>query len=185
MGSFSLWHWLIVFGPICLVVYLVVRSRRSVPAGQSGSALNIQNGELKGIGGWLVLLAIGQVLGCLRILAAIVPDLEVLDHGNATVRAAATVEIILYLALFSFACFTTIAFFREKHYFVATWKLLGLALVLVPVLDWVLLSNILQVPMNKLVTEEAIGQVIGSAIGLAIWWWYLTVSVRVRNTFVN
>src|SRR4051794_23862405 len=119
MGSFSLWHWLIVLGPICLVIYFVVRSRRSVPAGQSGSGLNVQNGELKGIGGWLALLAIGQVLGCLKILAAIVPDLEFLDHGNATVRTAATVEIILYLALFSFACFTTIALFREKHYFVA------------------------------------------------------------------
>lgn len=185
MGSFSLWHWLIVLGPICLVIYLVVRSRRSVPAGQSSSGLNVQSGELKGIGGWLILLAIGQLLGCLRILTAIVPDLEFLDHSNAAVRAAVIVEIILYLAVFFLACFTTIAMFREKRYFVVAWKLQSLAVVLVPILNWVLVSDIMQVPMGKVVAEEAVGQVIGGAVGIAIWWWYLTVSVRVKNTFVN
>jgi Protein of unknown function (DUF2569) len=81
---------------------------------------------------------------------------------------------------------TSWAFFSKK----AIWPTLYLAVfsaVLVePFLAMGWVSMLTPLPGAKLfdLYAEAIGQDIGAAIGVALWFWYLKTSVRVRNTSV-
>lgn len=75
--------------------------------------------------------------------------------------------------------------FRRLRSFPTLWIYQGIAAVLVPILDGVLVSVLLGVPLDGVIDAQSWGQIIATAIALVLWSWYLRVSVRVNNTFVN
>jgi hypothetical protein len=56
---------------------------------------------------------------------------------------------------------------------------------LVPILDGALASALLNVSLYSIIDAQVGAQIVGTAIAVVLWTWYLRVSVRVRNTFVN
>ena len=51
--------------------------------------------------------------------------------------------------------------------------------------DAAMVSVMFNVPIEKVMDGQALGEFIVLIIGYGIWWWYVSVSVRVKNTFVN
>lgn len=71
MGSFSIWHWAIVLLLIGVPVFFALRSASKPSQNPS---------DLVGFGGWLMLLAIAQVLSPFRTLAELFSSSEGYKH---------------------------------------------------------------------------------------------------------
>jgi hypothetical protein len=149
--------------------------------------------EIKGIGGWLILPAIGFVLGPLLAVGDIgrlqdIPD-QILQrssavsrtNGEAQGRAQAIQRIVnqaSVIAGIQIACtvIAAIIFFRKKRYFPEVF--VGLIVVLV-VLD-VSIACVL-----KFSQEDACSSLVRPILSGAIWGPYFFLSKRARATFVN
>ncbi|MBM3646116.1 MAG: DUF2569 family protein [Alphaproteobacteria bacterium] len=181
MGSFSIWHWLIVLLFVGGIGYAIVWSRRVPKVATADGGTGIAP-PLTGLGGWLALFVIGQVLGLFRGLASLLETVRLYDKADPKL---VNVEVAMMVALLAFSVYVTIALFRKWRSFPVLWIYQGLAVVLFYWLAALILSGMMNVSFAKFVDEAEIGRSIGTAIGVALWAWYLRVSVRVRNTFVN
>jgi hypothetical protein len=180
MGTFSIWHWLIVLVVIGVPIWLLVRYSRQRRNGQ------LTNAQLTGIGGWLALLAFGLCVSFLRNVLRFAKEFE--GYSDAWMVPAARVPlvvaisaIVVYLAVH---LWTIIALFQKRKYFrrlfLGYWIVSSLAaLALLPMLTVPGVTFDMLLPPEEIVTQ------IGSTIGIGIWVWYTRVSVRVKNTFVT
>ncbi len=143
--------------------------------------------EPSGLGGWLILMMIGQVGGILRVLKSVVDDIELFKTPNLTSdgELAIYVELALNVALLALVVVTTVRMLRKSRSFPSLWMCQGAAAILLPFVDAALVASILKIEVSQVLDEKTIAQTIGSAIAVGLWIWYLKVSVRVRNTFVN
>jgi hypothetical protein len=168
VGSFSIWHWLIVLVPI-IIVYAIVRPR---------------NDTLKGIQGWLGLLAVWQVLGIARIAFGFLYQLK-LYSGYAQISGAQAVlfgEITLNAASFAIFVGTTFALFGKKCSF-RSWLLWQwLSIPIIAILDLVLISGVTNIGVRQLVEYADVGQTVASFIVMGLWVLYSRKSRRVTNT---
>lgn len=185
MGSFSLWHWLIVGVPLAIVVYFVFSSRRKAVVATADGGSGTSTAEPKGLGGWLVLLGLGQVFGVIRILKEMTDSVGVLEQAVPHVKNAVVVDLSLNGLFLALVVYVSVTFFREKRTFPTLWKIQAAAAILLPLIDIALIASMLNLSVSQLVDEKMIGQLIGSVIVVSIWVWYLSVSRRVRNTFVK
>jgi hypothetical protein len=145
--------------------------------------------KLEGLGGWLILFAVGSILTPIKTISNVVNDLTapgiaqafqvnpVLMDGLAALDVAA---ILLTLV-------TAWAFFAKKAVWPPLYIVTMLAFVLIPVLGgcWTAMWGVLPAAKAFGLYGDAIAQGIGAAIPSALWIWYLKTSVRVRNTFVR
>ena len=188
MDSFSVWHWMIVLSILAGVALAVLYSRRTKTVIASGGAAVLSaTAEPSGLRGWLVLMVIGQVGGVLRFLKSIMDDIDLFKTPNVTSdgEVAIYVELALNVAVLALVVVTTVMMFRKSRWFPSLWIWQGAAAVSLPFVDAILVANILKIQVSQVLDEKTIGQAIGSAIAVGIWIWYLRVSMRVRNTFVN
>jgi len=180
MGSLSIWHLAILIAALGLVIAVIVTSVRRVP--KPGI-------EPSGFGGWLLLLAIGQTLAPLRtlnILAQSADGYRALQDSslpNATLAIFAEVGLLICFA--AFQLFVTITMYRKRHVFRQLFAYQWIAGICVPIADWMLISALLHVPLNSLVSTRDVIVVLGAGLIVGIWVWYLARSVRVRNTFTK
>ncbi len=148
-------------------------------------------GEPRGIGGWLLLVAFGQVVGPLSVL--IVLGRSYLDPE--TLRSfeqyplATYGELVLNLVVVLLVISTAILFFRKSRYFPRFYICELVAAFLVPVLStvWiaVILSVQLGVPVSELLVLEPqeVAQLGVAIVTALIWISYTLKSRRVKNTF--
>ena len=178
MGSFSLWHWLIVFVPIAIVAWLLIRSRRSVPASV---------GPLEGIRGWLALLAFGQSIGVLRLAATVLQNFKGYKGYWEIPGAAIAIysEIAINVVLIALCLSTTYALFAKKQIFARLFLWQWIAQPSAFILNLLCVSAALNLPVSQLVTGKEVGATFGTFLGTIVWVWYTRVSVRVKNTMVN
>ncbi|MDP2332155.1 MAG: DUF2569 family protein [Reyranella sp.] len=184
MGSFSVWHWVIVLVPIAIVIYAVVRSRRpkaAVATADGGTGTGYV--EPRGLGGWLILIVIGQIVGALRVLKAIIDDLDVYNQLPKNLHWVVTFELVLNAAFLAFVVYVTTIMFRELRSFPRLWIAQAVAAILLPLIDAFVVVSATSVPAGPVLTQ--LGQVIPMAIAAGIWTWYMLVSKRVRNTFIK
>ena len=143
------------------------------------------NANLKGIGGWLLLLAIGQCLGTLRVAGGIAQSMpeyqSVWSIPNGP--AAAISEIACNVLLLVMVGITTWALFNHKRFFPTLFLYQWGASLILPIVSTVAVSYFLRVP-DKEHLYTLVGTWVASFIAGGIWVIYVLRSQRVKNTFV-
>ncbi|RUX30439.1 DUF2569 family protein [Mesorhizobium sp. M7A.F.Ca.US.011.01.1.1] len=178
MAAFSIWHWAIVLLLIGVPVFFAVRS--ATKPSQNPAAL-------VGIGGWLMLLAIGQTLSPLRTLADFAnsadgyQQLMTLPNGPLAVYG----ELALNLAFLALQLVVLVSMLRRSHRFPQLFLLQWLAIPVVFILDTIWVASVLGVPVSLVLAGDALVAPIASFVGTGIWAAYVHKSVRVRNTFTR
>jgi hypothetical protein len=137
--------------------------------------------ELFGIGGWLIVLAVGQVVGPLSFLGSVVRNYSELADYEAVMNIAV---LIIMLS-------TTILFFRQSRLFPRFFLMTWAAVILLYPLDVILTAAVLSVttgqPFGSFITQMIdaglVMRWIALIISATIWISYVRHSRRVANTF--
>ena len=175
MGSFPVLQWLIVVLIIGLLVSLMIWTARR-KHGPDGPI---------GFGGWLLLLAIGQTMAPVRTLveltrsAALYERFSVLPNG----RLVAYGEASVMLAFTALEVCVTISMFRKSSLFQKLFFYQWVALIGYQVVDVLLVSAALGIPVTRILARGSLGQAVAGFVVTGLWVWYVHKSVRVRNTF--
>ena len=151
--------------------------------------------ELKGLGGWLILVGIGVVLmpvviakDLLTILSFFQNDWEVLIDPDSGVYypelfyficAEAVVGLLLLIA----AIYAFYLFF-SKHYRFPKFYIWLISIFFLVLLSDTVITNIL-FPEEDAFQGEEIKELVKGFLRMCIWIPYLLLSVRVENTFVE
>jgi hypothetical protein len=146
--------------------------------------------ELTGIGGWLGLLAFGQVTGILRLLVSLGQYYTMLDpQVTAKFPTAIWGEAAMNALVIWLCVYTAVLFFRHSRNFPRCFIWQMIAVICMPIVDllWVafMISLASGRPFTEFLTLEAKegGQIIAAVIGALIWIPYILRSRRVANTF--
>jgi hypothetical protein len=152
--------------------------------------------ELTGLGGWLVLPAIGIVIRPLIALFAVFGCLAFFGTAEiiiATIglrsyeqlKPVVGFELLANLFMVGFCIYVAIQFFRKKSIAPKLYIASLFAQVIIVTID-ALLMNFLYAPVAQGSGPNSEAPALGIAfISAAIWTSYFTKSVRVKNTFVN
>jgi len=138
--------------------------------------------KLVGIGGWLVLPAIGLVLGPLvgliglLVLLGLFPELSAAGHGGVL-----TAEILAGLVLVLLQVYAATRFFGKKRNLPTVMTVLYVGTV---VAAGVLLVIELAAGAQEFATESG-KQLVRAVVAAAVWVPYFHLSKRVQATFVR
>lgn len=177
--SFSVWHWLVVLVAAGVPLLLLVRHRRR-------RAAAVANAPPTGIGGWLALFAGILCAGLLKSVAELalgMPDYLSGFQNKAAHGPLAAVGLIA-LAIMAVQVWAIVALFQKKRVLRTACAILWILMLLAPVS----LLSMLTVPgvtLNVILPAEDILRSIAALTFMGLWYWYLCVSTRVRNTLVN
>jgi hypothetical protein len=149
--------------------------------------------ELVGIGGWLIFVAIGQVLEPIDALTSIGKYFWRDLYAGLAEDLPVTVYSLTFLkvAFFAFAVFTAVMFFRHSRLFPRLFILQWILIGILPLIEMVWLKVVLFIFFGESLFEylmmdaKDIGQVVGAVIFGPIWIAYILRSRRVSNTFVK
>lgn len=140
----------------------------------------------KGIGGWLALFAFLLCAGFARSLAewAEVLPLYWAAFRNEAAHGPLVVVGLIALTGIAVQLWAIVALFRRKRAFKMVYALLCILTLAGPfsVLPLLVLPG---VTLGVIFPDIEILRLIGSLIAMSLWYWYLCVSVRVKNTLVN
>lgn len=150
-----------------------------------GSPIFSTNNDLAGIGGWLILVAVGLAVGPFFRLRGIVQDSQFLftDRYQAAMSSRPGIETIILFELVTnsfflvFLLLLNLLFYRKRRSF-PTFMIFNLVLQFVAQLVdhlWAL----------RFSQSEAWSLVLQTQIAAAIWIPYMLNSERVEQTFVN
>lgn len=155
------------------------------------------NSELKGLGGWLILVGIGVVIGPFRLMAELGPVYgpifekgvwEALTTPGSPAYypylGSLIIGEIVYNAIIVAASLYLIYLFFSKHYLFPRLYIavIAVSLVFIPLDAWLVTTIFPSEPMfDSATTKEFVRSLV---VGI-IWIPYLLVSERVRLTFVE
>jgi hypothetical protein len=148
---------------------------------------SISKPPLEGIGGWLAVLTIVQVLSTLKVLAGFAVIYQYYDPVTNTPAADVVVfgELALNAALFALMAATTIAIFKRKRAFLTLLLWQWIAIPVVPLLDAALVSTAFDLPFFPLAKHLMTAQALAPFLWTGLSVWYTQKSERVANTMVN
>jgi Protein of unknown function (DUF2569) len=140
---------------------------------------------LRGLGGWLALLVIGQVAGLLRLLKAAADDIAALGsrHVLAMGKSAIYFELALNLIMLLLVVTTTVMMFQKRRLFPTVWKLQATTNLILSLIGVIVIAVLLNMKLEDL--GGSLAQLAFGLVWLIAWTSYLATSVRVKNTFVN
>jgi len=152
------------------------------PDQKSESAARVIDPKLNGIGGWLVLPAIGLVLGPIIGVVGLISALGIYsDVARAGYGGVYGLEITVLLGLLAFTIYAATLFFRKNH---NTPRII-ITLLIVSVAASVLLLVVESSAGAEIFVVETGKQLVRDIIGAAIWIPYFKKSERVKVTFVH
>jgi len=150
----------------------------------------------EGLGGWLILVAIGLIISPLRIAAMEFTILSVLLDGtwgllsnsasefyNPALAAIIPIEFIVNLAFVFGFVFLIYLFFTKSSNFPRWYIGVYLANLIVIILDAVAVK--IAVPEQPLFDPETVKEFARSLVACVVWIPYMLQSKRVQATFVN
>lgn len=155
------------------------------------------NNNLKGLGGWLILVGIGVVIGPFRSMAAVMPlyyelfkngSIEVLTTPGSSVYhpmwgPLLTFEILFNLLMILASFYLIYLFFAKSYFFPKLYILVVfLSAVFVPFDAWLVSFILTEEPIFDPVTKSEMLKMLPSVI---IWVPYMLFSKRVKVTFVE
>jgi hypothetical protein len=164
------------------------------PAVAEGNAAEIKNVQpaLSGIGGWLGLVAFGQVVGILRLVVNV--GQYTASLGNDVWQrfpTAAWGELSMNASLICLSIYTAVLLFNHSKQFPRFFIVQMIFAALFPIIDllWVaaIFSASLNRPFSDFIKIDPTdgGRMIVGAIAAAIWIPYVLCSRRVANTFTK
>ena len=151
--------------------------------------------ELKGLGGWLILVGLGVILAPIRLLATYVPLYQsVFEDG--TWQAITLVDSVSYNPMLSTLLMGEMAynaimllasiyliylFFSKSYLFPKLYiTIVAVSLVFIPFDAWLVTMVLPEVPMFDSETKKEFFRVL---VGGMIWVPYMLLSKRVKLTF--
>lgn len=156
-----------------------------------------ENSELKGLGGWLILVGLGVVFAPIRVLVTTIPIFKpIFEDGTwealTTVGAEAynpmwapvLIGEIAYNSMIVVASLYLIYLFFSKHYLFPKLYigLVAVSLVFIPLDAW-FVTKVL--PGEPMFDPETTQEFIRTLIAGVIWVPYMLLSKRVKATFVE
>jgi hypothetical protein len=179
MDKGSGWHWVAALVVFCVPILLLARYRQPRTAA-------VATAPPTGIGGWLALFGFLLCAGFLRSVAELVQGMPVYLSGfqNKAAHGPLVAVGLLALAATAVHLWAIVALFRHKRAFrTACATLWGLTLL--TQLSLLLMLTVPGVTLGMLLPDEDIVRSIAALVFMGLWYWYLCVSVRVKNTLVN
>ncbi len=172
----------------------------STPAPLFSAILN-SDAQLRGIGGWLVLVAIGRVIGPLVLLYAIGTGIAFLAkpgrvHAEEVIPGVTlliAMQVVTSVVMFLADLYLLVLFFREKKSFpryfqicLACYVVIALALLTFcpHSVAWGVVNPTAIAAVAKIRTS-LVRAAMESFFSAAVWISYFSVSHRVKVTFVN
>ena len=110
--------------------------------------------ELTGIGGWLGLLAFGQVVGLLRLFVSMGQYYTTLDDELwKRFPTAIWGEAVLNAMAVLLAVYTTVLLFRHSRHFPRFFILQMIGVILLPFIDLLWVASMIALAMNEPVSK--------------------------------
>lgn len=149
--------------------------------------------ELTGIGGWLGLLAFGQVVGILRMPVSLGQYYTTMINAELWEKFPTALwgEAALNAAMVGLAACTTVLLFRHSRHFPSFFVGQAIFAIVMPLVNLVWLASVFALatdkPFSEFLTLDAKErvQMFAAVIGAAIWIPYVLRSRRVANTFTR
>lgn len=165
------------------------------PAVDAGEAAELKNvkPELTGIGGWLALVAFGQVVGIPRLVVSLGQYYTTTINAELWKQFPAALwgEAVLNAAMLGLLVYTTVLLFRHSRHFPSFFIGQMIFAIVMSLVDlvWLALNFALATdkPISEFLTLEARDgmQMLAAVIGAVIWIPYTLRSRRVANTFTR
>lgn len=153
--------------------------------------------QLKGLGGWLILVGFGVILAPVRMLVTYIPMYKQI-FGDGVWEALTTVgseayhplwaplligEIAYNCIMISVSIYLIYLFFSKHYLFPKLYiAIVAVSLVFIPLDAWLVKKVLPTVPMFDPETTEAF---VRTLIAGLIWVPYMLVSKRVKATFIQ
>ncbi|WP_416729892.1 DUF2569 family protein [Fictibacillus sp. JL2B1089] len=142
-----------------------------------------QKEDLKGLGGWLLLVGAGLILALPFKLNAVQVGLDAIQgykFNSLLLKYVVYGELIFNIGLIGLNIFLLYLFFTKKKTFVRTWIFL-----LQITLAFAILTDILLLFVDEVNTGTPFVNSASALLAFFIWSTYAKKSWRVHNTFVN
>lgn len=145
------------------------------------------------IGGWLVLMAIGQIVAPFRVLYSIGEYYTTLDWSIARTFPAAFIgEALLNAAIISVVIATSVLFWRKSRNFPRFFVYETMAVIAALPLNALWVAATISASsgqpfvdlFNSSFDPKETGRTIAAGISGCLWSWYLYKSKRVAQTFI-
>ena len=163
----------------------------------NSSAATTSVSQLKGLGGWLILIGFGLIIGPLRQINALStgykPYINTDLFEKLTSPSSASyipnfnilfyAEIIVSIFLILLSLYLLFLFFAKKKNFPKNYIFISLFVILYIPVDAFLVSTI--VPNAKVFDGEIVKSFFQTLISGAVWIPYMMKSERVKNTFIE
>jgi len=147
---------------------------------------------LSGIAGWLILIAIGQVAGVIKLLGSLAQyygdaDPKLFQQFPITMWGEAALNTGFVVLMI----YTAVLFFGKSSKFPQFFIYQWMFVIFMPFVDLVWVALTLSLYTGRPFSEfakldpETVGQSIAAMIGAAVWITYIIKSRRVANTFTK
>lgn len=156
-----------------------------------------ERSELKGLGGWLILVGIGVVLAPVRLLATYIPIyLPIFSDGTWAALAAVESpayhpfwgpllvgEVIFNSCMVAASVYLIYLFFSKHYLFPKVYiTIAAVSLVFIPLDAW-LVSFVM--PDENILDPQTLKEFGRALVGGLIWVPYMLLSKRVKATFIE
>jgi hypothetical protein len=166
------------------------------PASSSAGATT-SGSQLKGLGGWLILIGFGLIIGPIRLINLLNTNykpyfntdlLEPITNPSSSSYIPNFIylfyaEFITILFIILLSLYLLYLFFAKKKTFPKNYIFISLFVILYIPVDAFIASTIM--PNEKVVDGEMVKSFFQTLISGAIWIPYMMKSERVKNTFIE
>ena len=150
-------------------------------------ATTIEAQPMRGIGGWLALMAVGQIVGPFLMASSILVSYTGPDSKEAFAKLPTAMYggLGIDLAILAFVIGASVIFFLKKKIFKIIFTIEVLLVLLSLPLESGWISMTTGVSMDQVFPIDQMEKNVGTSLINFVWVWYVWVSDRVKNTFVN